>query len=317
MKRKLCACALAVFLLLISLPGFAQGDIRCWTSQTDAFYHIEKACKQAGKAFPISETAALEFQKKPCMACMDGKKAREREERLQCSLRGGTYVVRVPDSVLQQYFLSEISGITETMPYDAGQLENMSLMTDSAHADFQANLLLNGRAQGRYRAAEPISDDSILGSSIRQIDGIWYLVVRPKQAFSDAVPFKWRIIENEIEVDANGILSISRCGQTELENTLDIQIWNGDAPVYEFYSEQADIQIYRGLDANIAVVHEHNANERALNGELLIGDSLSGVSIKGYISAENTATYCCVITDEELGRLVSLKKFAIRYESEI
>lgn len=317
MKRLLCVCVFAVFLFMISLPGFAQGDIRCWTSKSDACYHIEKNCEQAEDAFPISETAAMEFQKKPCSVCMEGKKAEEREERFQCSVRGGTYVVRVPNSVLEGYFLSEDSDAPITMPFDSGRLETMSLMTDSAHEDFRARVLLDGRAQGKYRSAEPISDDSMLGTNVRQIDGAWYLVARPKQAFSESDSFKWRIIENEIAVNDDGMLSISRCGQMERESFLDIQTWNGAAPVFEIYYDWADIQIYRGLDANIAVIHERNANEQALIGELFIGNNTFGIGINGYMSDRNTATYCCVITEEELGKLVSLKTFSIRHEPAI
>lgn len=310
MKKAICLCASIVMLSIGAFHGIAYGETGYWTTKEDPYYHSQKECGEISDRFPISENAALEFDKTPCSVCIEGEIT---AETLQATVRAGTYVVRIPEDYLRKFSLNGVFGTAKTDDYDPNVLANMNLMTNRENIAFQTEFIANGRVEGRYRAADLISDETALGLNIRQIDGVWYLVVRPQEHYSSEKPFRWRIMENEISVNGDGKLTIISDHEIIREDYLEIKDENALLIYQEEYG-QLEISVYRSLDVNIAVIYEKNPDPYLLDGEVHIGDMDNDLKVSGYIDGFDMATYCCVLSDEELGMLVSGKEPSIYHE---
>lgn len=293
MLRKMMVMILMSTLLTVfgALAASGSDDTVYWTSQGDTWYHADRACSANEEAcYPISAVAAAEFGKKPCALCTGNGAAASAQEAKQASVsklsateRGGTWVFRVPKSILE------------------------SISTEHGLDDIKANDLVNlaGKAASdvqEVRVAAPADDTLVL--SLRVIDGDAYMVLRPGSAYSDKNPLKWRVevfgrdlflfdAQDRMLSGASNVLS----------STPDVKKQDYSR-VFEAVYGDLDIAVYRALGtSNIAVLHLDGAKEGdALTGMVRIDDDATGAPVSGYIANEK-GVFCCVLTDAELSAL--------------
>ena len=274
--------ALVVLLALaIGWPALAAGaaDETFWTAREDPCYHLDAGCgNPEGERYPLSEAAALEFQKTPCPICVEPTPEPEAGPALRATERGGTWVFRIPAEALAAVELSPPEPDTADDPLV------------SAFASTVSDLV-------SLRLAVP--DDGALFMNLRVIDGDCFLVLRPEEAYSEERPLVWRAESMSLNFfgdeapTLDGVSGpIASAPETDDGNR---------AQVFSQDYDGLDISVYRAMDTNIAVLHQSNGDAEALDATLQIG----GLSIpmRGYLSGKQ-AVYCCVITDAELGALV-------------
>ena len=140
--------------------------------------------------------------------------------------------------------------------------------------------------------------------SRRHIGGYWYVVVRPAEKFGDSWGMYWRIDGLQLCME-NGALRTNFEQQT-VEETLEVALEreSGAPPVYSAAAEGFTIEIYRALDANVAVICEASGDADALENACLLVGSCAQIELCGYMDGDS-AVYCCVPDNAELEALRS------------
>ena len=316
-KRALCACtALAAMLLPWAMAGAEE---ECWTSKDDPYYHMEKDCPQAIEDYPISEVAAAAFDKAACPLCAAISGSADVPE-LRACMRGGTYVIRVPVELLAAAQISSDTGFSFQESYDGSEASDTlsEMLTDAEYLLFMAEFASSGEAQGVYRMPLPDTGEELLSMNVRLLDDAWYMVVRPDGEAPEDGVLSWRIVENRVEMDGSGALTVTCQGVEERRDAVESENRNDSETIFQAEYEGVRIDVYRAIGANIAVLHVDEADPDALQGEVRIGKSAqSGTPVQGYMDESGGAVYCCVITDSELGALVAGKTPVIWRESSL
>ena len=283
--------ALAVLLALaIACPALAADTAEtCWISRDDPCYHLDAGCGDPeGGRYPISEAAALEFEKTPCPVCVAPEATPEPEAgpALRATERGGTWVFRIPAEQLAAVELASPEPDATDDPLV------------SAFAATVSDLV-------SLRLAVP--EDGALFMNLRVIDGSCFLVLRPERAYSEEKPLIWRAESMSLNFFGDEALTLD--GVSRPIASAPEQDDGDRAQVFSQDYDGLDISVYRAMDTNIAVLHQSNPEADALDGMLQIGSP--SIPVRGYRSGKQ-AIYCCVITDAELGALVGGAKPEIR-----
>lgn len=266
--------------------GEADAQAICWTTQADAYYHLNADCGYTLEAarYPLSVEAAEAFDKLPCPLCAaDEAEATPELPAISATERGGTWVFRVPGALLDAAALSPDAGWTETAIVRLF-CETLAELPEA-------------------RIAVP--EDGALCMNLRSIDGDGYFVVRPEARYSGEAPLRWRVElagrDSFFYDDAEArVMSAS-----EVMTAVPELDGGGYAQVFDSDYGEVDIAVYRAMGIDIAVLHRRGAaDESALKGTVRIGDLAQEIPVAGY-AAGGQSVFCCVITDTELGALVA------------
>ena len=289
--------AMILLLLLASLvvPARAEGFTQeYWTSKEDIYYHLDPAC--GNPDYPrvaMSAEAAEEFDRQPCPLCLDvlepaevlgGPAAEEvieaEPEGLRTIERGGTWVFRIPGAALSSMSLGN-----ETISEDAWPLVALygESLTDALDA---------------YLA---VPADGSMPMSLRIIDGDAYLVTRPKRSYKAKRPFKWQGVHVVADIFKPGEFTVE--GASRLWEYVPDKERSVKKAFSKTYHRKLEIEVYRGMDANIAVLKwKQMTNKKKLTGVLTIGDLPDAIPVTGYVE-KKASVYCCVLTDDEVAAL--------------
>ena len=295
----------------------AEQDIRCWTSNADNRYHMEKTCAGDGSV-PISEKAALAFGKEPCEKCVVVEKPKivYDSEELSMATRAGTYILCIPVSSMESTAaLPELDWVEKwsfTGEEIEGELRN--ILAENAYDELMKCLKADGWAYGSCRVPELMLEEDVLFMSKRLIGEEWYFVLRPAKSYGAEINLKWRVDEWEIQMESHEALDLLKNRSDERANTLPIAVHNGAKVIFEKNYGQIDVTVYRHTGINTVVLRDSSSNKDVLTGVLIIGGADTGTVLNGYLDSRGKATYCCVISDTELGDIVAGKIPQICYE---
>ena len=201
--------------------------------------------------------------------------------KLTATERGGTWILRVPQALLESVELHK-----PDRPASQYSLTGLCArgLTDAVE----------------QRLAYP--SDGSLFMNLRVLDGDCYIVTRPTQPYSAEFPFLWTVEQREIQFfEADTTVS----GVSEALSSVPEMDSSGYTQVYSDRFAQGDIAVYRAMDVNIAVIHWRGEEELGLIAMAQIGGTdAQKLPVTGYASGKQF-TYCCIITDAELGALVA------------
>lgn len=303
--------------IVLSECALSETDIRCWTSNTDNRYHMEKTCA-GGELVPISEKAALAFGKVPCDKCVvvKDKEIVYEDDELSMSTRGGTYILCVPlRSMESSAALPELKSV-EKQSFSGEEIESelRNILAENAYDELLDCLKADGWAHDICRIPELVLEEDTLFMSKRLIGEEWYFVLRPTKSYGAEINLKWRVDEWEIQMESHETLNLLKSRSDERANTLSVADHSGAEVLFEKNYGNVEITVYRHTGINTAVLRDSSSNKDALSGILIIGEADTGTELNGYLDSRGKATYCCVISDTELGDLVAGKIPIMRYE---
>lgn len=313
--KRLLALLTVLIIGILNMPTVLAEEIYFWTTREEPYYHADKNCGGSVVRFPLSKDAAVEFDKNPCPLC--GMEVDAKEIEILAGVRAGTYVFCIPQALLDAVEVESIANFTTSRQYSGAEANAvlLEILGDTAYRDFMSEYALYGQAQTTYRAVQPVENADWLNMNLRRIGDNWYLLVDPNQAFSEENPLEWRIVEISIIWDAAGAVTLNVEGEQYRRDYIPSQSMSNAEPVFKRDYGTLDISVFREIGANIAVLHVKNEDPDVLTGEVRIGDTeTEGIDVSGYING-NTATYCCVLTDAELGALVAGSSIGIFHES--
>ena len=297
--------------LMTTLSGWAlaatDGDIRCWTSNSDEYYHVDKTC--AGEEmFPIPERSALAFGKKACPECVEAEDPAVIHEAadIWISERGGTYVLCIPAQSMENVSDLPETDEPETMAFTGEEAEKQlrDMMPESSYKDIQARIKADGWAYDSCRLPELVSEENVLYMSARRIEDDWYFVIRPETAYGDNAEIRWRIAEWDIQLESYGTLTLT-CGHVqECVNVLTVEDHSDAKTVFKKSYGDLEITVYRQQGMNTAVLRD-GGHRKAAAAMLVIAGTETETALEGYTNNRKQATYCCIISDAELAGLVA------------
>ena len=299
---------------ILNMPTVLAEEIYFWTTREDPYYHADKNCGGSVVRFPLSKAAAVEFDKIPCPLC--GIEVDAGETKILAGVRAGTYVFCIPQALLDEVKVEPIANFTTSRQYSGTEANAMlsAILGDAAYRDFMSEYVSYGQAQTTYRAVQPVENVNWLNMNLRRIGDNWYMLIDPQQVFSEENPLEWRIVEISIIWDEVGVLTLTVEGEQYRRDYIPSQSMSNAEPIFKRDYETLDISVFREVGANIAVLHVKDEDPDILTGEVRIGDAeTEGIDVSGYING-NTATYCCVLTDAELGALVAGSSIGVFHE---
>lgn len=291
--------------LMFSVSAMAQGDIRCWTSQVDACYHMDKGC--TGEAmYPISESAALVFDKVACEKCIIEEAVVYRESNLTLAMRGGTYVLCIPVSSMESLNELPKSETQESLSGAAALVHLTSIMPESKFTDFSNRVMADGWAYDSCREPEIMLSEGVLLMSRRRVGENWYFVFRPQTRYGETAEIQWNVLEWDVWLETPEALNLS-CDQSDIrKDQLAVADYSDASVIFEGDIEAGRIIVYRCAGINTAVLYcKVTGKAEDLNSTLVIGSDLEEIQLSGYINDSGQATYCCIISDGELGDMVA------------
>lgn len=301
MKRRF-IIALALLTLLAG-ACLAEDAAGYWTRKADLYYHLNENCIGALDAVPISGMAAQAFGKYPCPVCVPVK---DDGTGVRAAARGGTIVVRFSDARMANAELTGVFGWSVDSVYEgaAGETKLAAYLHGDAYNAFLAEYARSGSATDEAREPDVVAVHGERILSVRHIGGYWYVVVRPSEKFGDSWNMYWRIDGIWLHME-DGTLRTNFDLQT-VEETLEVALEreSGATPVYSAAAEGFTIEIYRALDANVAVICEASGDADALENACLLVGSCAQIELRGYMDGDS-AVYCCVLNDAELEALRS------------
>lgn len=296
MKRFGCFVLIA---MLLSTCALADVQSEFWTCNEDLYYHFNRYCGGAADMVPISETAALAFDKYACPVCFQDEDA---GGDVQAVVRGGTIVVRFSDAWLAQPELTGVFGWSPDSEYTGEEADR--LLAEYLHGDaynsFMADSMADGNAEGRVRWPAVLATDNELIMNHRHIGSDWYVIVRPAEKFDGSWDMYWRINGIRLRRDGDSLFTNFDLQTVEEHKELKLARGGSEGPVFEMENDELQMSVYRELDANIAVIYERNADKDFLEAaELRIPGIQQGILLDGYMDG-GQGVYCCTLTDAEL-----------------
>lgn len=296
MKRWIAAAALAA----LCISGSALAQDAHWTRKADPCYHINSGCAGMTGAVPISKDAALAFEKLACPVCIQAEDA---GGDVRAVARGGTIVVCFSDSWLAGAELTGVFGFSGEMRYPG--LEGQRLLAHYLHGDgynrFLESYAAGGSAEGRARVPRILASDGELIMNTRHIGGNWYIAVRPAVGFEDGWDMYWRVEGMALRMEDGALYTRFDMQTVEENRTLSLERARGTKPEERFSAGGMQIEIYRELDAVIAVIYQDGARaDRLKDMRLHIPGSDGEIILSGYMDG-GRGVYCCMLTEGELG----------------
>ena len=270
-------CWALVLVMLAGFPALAEDGAGCWTTREDEYYHLDPNCGGVDETrYPLSVEAALAFDKLPCPDCAapDGAGIGT----VEAAERGGTWILRVPVAAMGELNLERPAGDGAPDPLAALYA---STVTDAP------GLMLAVPAGG-------------LTMNLRVVDGDCYVVSRPGAPYSAENPVRWRVESLSLGFFGDNGPKLSAVSGEQ--SSAPVLSGEGYAQVFDARFDAGDLTVYRALGANIAVVHW--AADAAGEAALIRVRDMADIPVMGYVAGENW-TYCCVLTDAELGALVA------------
>lgn len=291
--------------LMFSVSAMAQGDIRCWTSQADACYHMEKGC--TGEAmYPISELAAQAFGKVACEKCVVAEKVVYQESNLTLAVRGGTYVLCIPVSSMESLNELPESETLKSLSGAAALVHLTSIMPESKFTDFSNRVMADGWAYDSCWEPEILLPEDVLLMSRRRVGENWYFVIRPQTRYGETAEIQWNVLEWDVQLERPEALSLSCHRADTRKDQLAVADHSDASVIFESDIEAGHIIIYRCAGINTAVFHcDMDGKADDLDSTLVVGSDLTEIQLSGYINDNGQATYCCIVSDEELGDMVA------------
>lgn len=297
MRRRL-AAALA---LMLALSSGALAEDDHWTHNADLYYHINSGCGGMTGAAPISEKAALAFDKHACPVCIQ----EDAEGDVRAVVRGGTIVASFSDAWLAQQELAGVFGWTGETQYQGR--EGQQLLAEYLHGDaynrFMQDYSANQAAEGRARVPVILAQDGELIMNSRHIGGRWYVVVRPAAAFDESWSMYWRVEGLALRMEGGDLYTNFDLQTVEERRELRLERASGAQPTHQSAAGDLGMTVYREMDANIAVIYQSAADGNRLQDvRLRIPGAEGQIRLSGYMEGDR-GVYCCVLTDGELALL--------------
>ena len=297
---------LMLLAVLMLLPACALADVQSqfWTCNADLYYHFNRDCGGAEGMVPISETAARAFDKYACPVCFQ---AEDDGGDVQAVVRGGTIVIRFPDTWLAQPELTGVFGWSPDSEYSGEEAQKK--LAEYLHGDayniFMADFLADGRAEGRARVPDILDVDGELIMNQRHIGNAWYAIVRPAVKFDGSWNMYWRIDGIRLRGEDGSLFANFDLQTLEEHKELKLSRGGSEGPVFLMENDALQLSVYRELDANIAVLYEKSADADFLErAQLRIPGMSEGIELDGYMEGEQ-GVYCCTLTEGELALLES------------
>ena len=290
------AALLAIAALVVS--AMAEADLRAilWTSRDDVYYHTDENCGGVASRYPISEEAALAFDKRPCPDCAapEGEAAEAADDAAQAAAgdilateRAGTWVFRVSREALEAAMESGAQSGGRAL--GAGRLDSMLRLSVAGDEDAMEALVA-------------VPTDGALLMNLRCMDGDCWLILRPSTGYSKENPLSWhaeRLSMGLFESDDVRVTDVSPEAAFAPE-----AVDRDYRQVFSHSYSKVDLTVQRAMGANIAVIHWETDEADALTSTLRIGGDGDALPVFGY-AGKKANVYCCVLTDAELGALVA------------
>ena len=306
MKRTILPALLCTALAMLLCAATAEGTI--YVDDASHCWHSTRSCALARNLREISKSAAdyPDWEVRPCAACVPDETAYSGIEAWE---RGGTVVIRVPDSYLRQQMEP---GGWEATASDALIHEADTEDGDIArllHGRDYLDYLENAREGQIYTTEAYIPDcmpDGLLMNR-RHIGAAWYLTVRPSAPYdggSFELPFY--IYRDRLEITrwpAGATLSQAGGPMGEDDLTITPKKSGGKLAFKSDDDFAADAQFYvvRDDGVNILVVREkHFDPDYSLTRR--VDYCHAQFTLQGYADGED-AVYCGVISDSELAAM--------------
>lgn len=273
-------------LLALFCSGLAESDAdRYWTGRGDVYYHLDADCGHTGRArVALSMEAAEMFDRLPCPICVSAPAetpAVPASDEIRVAERGGTWVFRMPGSLL------------EALGAAQGELP------DGTEALVK---LYGGTLSDVLDAWVALPADGALLMNLRVMGGDACVVVRPEKRYKDSRPFRWQGAHLLTDIFNPGAFSVEGVSPV-MEYAPEDVVKRAD--MKKLFSEKYDgleIDVYRAIDSLIAVLHIRGLNGDELTGSVRIGDGRGAIPVTGYADKKN-AVFCCVLSEEELEAL--------------
>lgn len=306
MMRAFFACTLVLMLIF---GGAGAEEVHFWTRKEDLYHHFNAHCGGMKNAVPISEGAALAFEKYACPVCIQQT---DGAQKIRAVARGGTIVLCFPDTYLEQLTLSEALGEPEESLYEGDYAR--CVLAEYLHGDayntFLEALSL-GEAEGLARVPELCTGADELIMNCRHIGGNWYVIVRPQEKFEDVWTLDWRINEYELRMEGERLCASLNAQTVDVQDELTLERIDKTGLVSVQTIDEMEIQIYRALEGNIAVIREEQGSKAQMERVRLCIDG-NGVELSGYADG-SAAVYCCMLTDGEKNRLCYAETVELRH----
>ena len=304
---------LFALLVMLCFSALAEADGEYWTLKNDLYYHYYRNCGNVSDMVPISRNAAEIFGKYPCPVCMPSE---DDGSDIKAVTRGGTIVLRISDEWL--YSFEDISGVFGfSMPAYYGGEDAWEALDQYLHGERLAAFLddytADGSAESIARTPAVLCTGGELLMNERHIGPYWYITVRPAEKFGSSWDMYWRVDEMDITMEADSeidhadgtvkyddVFSAQFNRQTiEDHKTVKAESMSSNKAGFTKEYDGLELQIFEGLDTNIGLIYEKNADKDLLeNVEVRIGDRAS-FYVSGYMNGSN-GVYVFVLTDAEV-----------------
>lgn len=299
--RKELLILLAVFMML---PACAFADVQdgFWTCNDDLYYHFNRQCGEAEDMVPISEAAAMAFDKYACPVCIQDE---DGGEDVQAVVRGGTIVVRFSDAWIARPELTGVFGWSADAEYigEAASEKLAEYLHGDAYNSFMADYLADGKAEGRARTPAILAMDDELIMSQRHIGSDWYVILRPEEKFGDTWEMYWRINGIKLRWEDESLFTNFDLQTVEEHKNLELSRSGSEGPAFQIENDELKMDVYREMDTNIAVIYEKDADVDFLaDTQLHIPGMKQGIELNGYMDGD-FGVYCCTLTEAELDLL--------------
>lgn len=306
---------LMLLAVLMLLPTCALADVQSqfWTCNEDLYYHFNRYCGGAGELVPISETAAQAFDKYLCPVCFPMEDA---GEDVLAVVRGGTIVIRFSDAWLAKPELEGVFGFSSDSEYAGEEAE--TLLAEYLHGDaynsFLADYMADGKAEGRARIPAILATDGELIMNHRHVGEHWYVIVRPAEKFSNSWEMYWRIDGIKLRWEDGGLAANFDQQTLEKHKKLKLSACGSEGPAFKIENDELQMDIYREMDTNIAVIYEKDADADFLaDARLRIPGMKQDIELNGYMDGK-LGVYCCTLTEGELELLRRQAQPEIRHK---
>jgi len=292
-----------------------DGDIRCWTTNEDVYYHMKQDCRDE-KMFPISESSALAFGKTACGNCVEVQAVQIVHEPsdISLSVRNGTYVMCIPCESLEDVSSLNPYDSPESAAYvkDEAWQQLACMMPAGNCADIRRRLEADGWASDICSIPILETGEDTLLMSKRLIGDEWYFVFRPDKPYEDGTELKWRTEEWNVHMEGYGNLTVTNTGYANFVSKVEAENHSDALTVFQRDYESVRITVYRKQGMNTAVLQEKQSS-KALSGRVFLEGKDIGAAVNGYINGQKQGTYCCVISDAELAGIVAGDMVEIRH----
>jgi len=283
------------------------GDIRCWTTNSGEVYHIRQSCVDE-ETFPISESAAVAFGKKPCPDCVEieDKPVLQADFDIRMAVRGGSYILIIPDGDIEGVQVPQTGESEKTYSGADADNEVRRLLTREAYGDFSARFEADGWAHDTARRPEVLIGEGDLCMSCRLVDDNWYIALRPKKSYGTETEVRWQVAEYDVRRENADAVTVVGALSGEYAQTVAIENHGDAETVFEKDYSILSLTVYRESGINTAVIRDLE-NHAEMQARLWIGDLDTGTVLRGYQDNQKRPTFCCVLSDVELGHIVAGK----------